>query len=171
MPCPRLGVCSAWVMCGHGTGQPCARRILGDFRVPRPLGVCIYAFGSRPCANRRNLHRCARLAAPSVTARCHLCRCSSRGARPRSRYRSTLPALPTARRRYAPQCFVALWLGIRRAAALLALRRVPAPIRRTAPDRVAPLNTQATRRASSLRLDESCFPAVAVASHSQVPRL
>ena len=50
-------------ICGHEQGQPCSHCILGAFCVPRPLGVCIYAFGSRPGRNRLNLLRSARLAA------------------------------------------------------------------------------------------------------------
>ena len=44
--------------------QPCSLGSLGDLRVPRPLGVCIYAFGSRSSATRRKL--------PTVRSACGL---------------------------------------------------------------------------------------------------
>ena len=69
-------------ICGHEQGQPCSHAPLGDLRVPRRgllrlslsrkllaelvgqpddfvagafLGVCVYAVGSRSCANRLKL--------------------------------------------------------------------------------------------------------------------
>ena len=67
--------------------QPCSHCILVDLRVSRPLGVYIYAFGSRSSATRHNLLRSARLAASIVTAFGTLAvSCRGRGfiARPRA---------------------------------------------------------------------------------------
>ena len=127
---------------------PCAIRAVCASM--QPLGVCIYAFGSQSCAARLDWLRCARLAAAKLAAH------GTSGVRracDRSRPRSRAPLAPASR-------FALRALGIpprrrscrlrgvsRRDASsveynLLASRRAPPRMRRTASPRVAQLGAR-----------------------------
>ena len=87
----------------------------------RPLGVCIYAFGSQSCASRLDRLRCARLAAAKLAAHgTSGVRRASERPRPRTPHSARFaarasrlgdtplpaPTFPSPSRRFAPRCFV-----------------------------------------------------------------
>ena len=114
--------------------QPCALCRSGGLRVHATRGVCIYAVGSQSCAARRDRLRCARLAAAKLAAHGTS---GVRCARDRSRPRSRSPRRRSRRLR-----------GVSRRDAssagygLLASRRAPPRMRRTASPRVAQLGAR-----------------------------
>ena len=130
--------CCAPVPCMSARGKfprnraPCAARAACVSM--RPLGVCIYAVGSQSCAARRDRLRCARLAAAKLAAHGTS---GIRRACDRSRPRSRSPRRRSRRLR-----------GVSRRDAssveynLLASRRAPPRIRRTASPRVAQLGAR-----------------------------
>ena len=114
--------------------QPCALCRSGGLRVHATRGVCTYAVGSQSCAARRDRLRCARLAAAKPAAHGTS---GVRRARDRSRPRSRSPRRRSRRLR-----------GVSRRDAssveynLLASRRAPPRMRRTASPRVAQLGAR-----------------------------
>ena len=121
---------SAWQV----SPQPCALCHSGGLRVHATHGVCIYAFGSQSCAARLDWLRCARLTAAKLAAH------GTSGVRracDRSQPRSRSPRRRSRRLR-----------GVSRRDAssveynLLASRRAPPRIRRTASPRVAQLGAR-----------------------------
>ena len=115
---------------------PCAAR--AACASMRPLGVCIYAVGSQSCAPRRERLRCARLAAAKLAAHgTSGVRRAREVPRPRSRFPRRLSRrLRGVSRRDASSAGYCL----------LASRRAPPRMRRTAPPRVAQLGLAPSRR-------------------------
>ena len=127
---------------------PCAAR--AACASMRPLGVCIYAVGSQSCAARRDRLRCARLAAAKLAAHgtSGIRRASDRS-RPRtplapaSRFALRAQGIPCSPRRRSRRL-----RGVSRRDAssveynLLASRRAPPRMRRTASPRVTQLGAR-----------------------------
>ena len=127
-PCPCLSAC------GSFPTQRCSPSSPADSRVHATRGVCIYAFGSQSCATRLGLEGSAPLAAAKRTAHgtSGVRRVSGRP-RPRSR---------SPRRRSLRLRGVSRRDALSAEYSLLASRRAPPRMRRTAPPRVAQLGAR-----------------------------
>ena len=145
-----MRACPVPVSARQVSPQPCALCRSGGLRVHATRGVCIYAVGSQSCAARRDRLRCARLAAAKLAAHGTS---GVRRARDRSRPRTPLaPASRFALRAQgiprSPRRRSRRLRGVSRRDAssveynLLASRRAPPRMRRTASSRVAQLGAR-----------------------------